>query len=89
MIDAVSLSFRYSAGYTGAPTKKAPTASVVLLDLATKKVLKVVGTTGPLGNYSFDHFTTYSPPQTISASGLNVADDKTVVLALQVSRLCV
>jgi hypothetical protein len=86
-IDSVSLSFRYAAGYTpgAGKTVKAATVSAVLLDMATGKVLKTIGTTPPLGNYSFDHFTTYSPPQYINATGLGVPNDTPVILALQIS----
>ena len=80
------MSFRYVAGYTPAPgqKKKAPVIKLVLLDMATSAVLKTVFTSEPLGNYSYDHFTQYSPPVEVKATAIGVPNDKTVILAMQV-----
>lgn len=62
-LDSLSMSFRYTAGYyTTDPSKKASVVSVEILDMKTKAVLKTLWTSQPLGNYSWDHFTTESPP---------------------------
>lgn len=86
-IDSVSMSFRYLAGYTPAPntSKAAATVRVLLLDGASGTVLKELLSTPPLGNYSWDHFTQYSPPINVSATGLDLANDAPVVLALEVT----
>jgi alpha-galactosidase len=86
-ISTLSMSFRYVAGYTPAPgqTKKAPVVKVVLLDMASSAVLKTVFTSEPLGNYSYDHFTQYSPPIEVKATAIDVPNDKAVIVALQVN----
>jgi hypothetical protein len=67
-ISTLSMSFRYVAGYTPAPgqIKKPAVVKVVLLDMKSSAVLKTVFTSVPLGNYSYDHFTQYSPPIEVS-----------------------
>ena len=87
VIDTVSLSFRYSAGYTpptGA-TKAAPVVRVVLIDRDTQVVIKTILTTPPLGAFSWDHFTGYSPYIPLHVTGLNVPNDSPVAIALQVT----
>jgi hypothetical protein len=83
---AVHMSFRYVAGYTPGPgqTKKAPVVKLLVLDLATSKVLATAWTSSPLGNYSYDHFTSYSPPVVVAATGLAVPTDTPVILALEI-----
>ena len=85
-IATLSMSFRYVAGYTPAAgqSKKAPVVKVVLLDMESSAVLKTVFTSQPLGAYSYDHFTQYSPPVEVKATGIGVPNSKKVVLALQV-----
>ena len=41
-------------------------------------------TSPPLGNYSFDHFTGYSPPIAVEATGLGVSNEAPIILAMQV-----
>ena len=62
-ISTLSMTFRYIAGYSPAPgqTKEPAVVKVVLLDMASSAVLKTVFASAPLGNYSYDHFTQYSP----------------------------
>lgn len=86
-IDSVSLSFRYLAGYTPHEnqTKVAATANLLLLDAATQKPLLALPPTTPLGDYSWDHFSGYSPPVEINATGLDLPNDEPVMLALQVT----
>ena len=86
-IDTVSLSFRYAAGYTPAAgqTKKAAAVSVVLISRDSRKVLKTLATTPPLGAFSWDVWTSYSPPITVHASDVGVPNDAVVSIALQVS----
>ena len=67
-ITKLAMSFRYIAGYSPDPAHppkvapKAATISVVLADAKTGKELATVYTSPPLGDYSFDHYTGYSPP---------------------------
>ena len=87
VIDQVDLSFRYLAGYTPAKgsTKKAATARVVLMERDSKKVLKALLTTPPLGEYSWDVFKGYGPRIEVHAKGVNVPNDVPVTIALQVT----
>jgi len=75
------------AGYTPAPgkTNKAPVVTVQVLDMAKGTVLKTLFTSEPLGAYSYDNFTGYSPPIEINAQNLNIPNDVPVVVALQVA----
>ena len=82
-IDSVSLSFRYTAGYTGSGSPA--TVVLQLLDLESRAVLKTLAASPPLGNYSYDHFTGYSPPVALQATGVGVPNSKPVILALQVT----
>lgn len=87
VIDKISLSFRYVAGYTPAAgqTKVAPTIDVVLVNASSQsQVLRTLLKTGPLGNYSWDHFTGYSPPILVNAVGLNLDNTAAVLLGLDV-----
>ena len=86
-IAGLSMQFRYSAGYTpGAGEQKtAPVVEVQILDMATSAVLATVFTSPPLGNYSYDHFTQYSPPVVVQAAGLHIPTDKPVIIALSVA----
>ena len=85
-IDSVSLSFRYAAGYTPSAnqSKKAPVVSVVVLDRDSRGVLATLLTTPPLGEYSWDEWAAYSPPVSTHASGLELANDKPVLVGLLV-----
>jgi len=47
--------------------------------------LRTLLTTGPLTNYSYGHFTTYSPPIAVNATNLRVPNDGLVHLVLQVA----
>ena len=88
-IDAVSLTFRYVAGYTPPPgqNKTGPTVTLALLDPDTDAVLKRVASVGNLSAYSYDNFKGYSPPIPLSGSGLDVPDSKPVVVALLVDNV--
>ena len=72
--------------YTPAPntTKAAATARVLLLDATSGKVLKVLLSTPPLGNYSWDDFKEYSPPIAVHATGLDLPNESPIVLAIEV-----
>merc|ERR1711957_771551 len=78
-IDAVSMSFRYQTGFTGAD-KKAPIVRLLLLD-ADNKELKTVAQTDELREYDGKH----SPPIFLNATGLDVANDDEVFLAIEVT----
>lgn len=85
-VAAVQLSFRYVAGYTPPAGRvvSAPTVALLLTDQAGA-TLATLATSTPLGNYSFDHFTGYSPPVTLAAHGLHVPNDQLLLLTLEVS----
>jgi len=63
-VTRVTLSFRYTTGYTPAPGAKAdaPVVTFGLLDVETGAMVSIFYTSPPLSNYSFDRFTGYSPP---------------------------
>jgi len=86
-LDSVSMSFRYTAGYTPSEgqTKQAPVVKVQILDLASGDVLKTVFTSQPLGDYSFDRFAGYSPRIEVNATDLDLSNDGPVILALEVT----
>ena len=86
-LSAISLQFRYTAGYTPAKgqTKLAPTVSVQLLDVKSKALVATLLTTPPLGEYSFDAFTGHSPPISLEVKGLEVPNDAPLVLALKIT----
>lgn len=86
-LKAVSLQFRYTAGYTPAAgqVKKASTVSVLLLNCRSKAVVATLLTTPPLGEYSYDHYTGHSPPIKIELDGLEVPNDEALVLALRIT----
>jgi len=86
-IDAISMSFRYLAGYTPSDptTVEASTVRLLVLDNATQKLLKALPSTEPLGNYSWDHFTGYSPPISMHYSDMDIPNDRPVALALEVT----
>jgi len=82
MLDSVSMSFRYLAGYSSGQT--ASTVDVLLVDAARQDVvLKTLLSTEPLGDYSFDHFVGYSPPISVNATGLGLANDSPVLLVME------
>lgn len=85
-LSAVSLQFRYTAGYTPAPgqTKLAPVVSVLLLDLKSKAVVATLLTTPPLGEFSWDNFKGHSPPIAVEARGLEVPNNATLILAFKI-----
>ena len=83
-VDSLSLSFRYAAGYTGAPTKKAPVVSVLLTDSSGATLAKIF-TSDPLGNYSFDSFKGYSRPIVAASSApLGVSNEGLVFVTLEI-----
>jgi len=86
LIDNVSVSFRYACGWEPkeGEVKKASTVRVLLVD-ADGKELKTLLTTQPLGDYSAGTFTQYSPPISVNATGLQLANDELVFVALEVT----
>jgi len=86
-VDSISLTFRYAAGYTPAQGEKkhAPTVRGVLLAGPSLQVVAELGTTAPLGNHSWDHFSGFSPPVHMEATGLGVPNDKPLLVALEVT----
>ena len=91
-LDAVSLSFRWAAGYTpraGTPPAqmpKPPVVTVVVIDAASGKPLGApLFTSAPLGNVSFDRFEGYAPPVVVRATGLALPNEKPLIVALQVA----
>ena len=84
-VTTLSFGFRFVAGYTS-PGKLGATASVHILDMATRKDL-----TGPLmqwknlSGYSFDHFKSYSPILSATVDTLQVSNSKPLLLAVKIS----
>ncbi len=88
VIDTVSMTFRYSVGYhipAGPDPGKDPMVRVYLADLASGRELQTLGATGPLGNYSYDRFKTFSPEIPIAASGLGLPNDQPVAIMMEVT----
>ena len=84
-ISSVHMSLRYCAGFTPPPGKVVPSSNIsVLLRGASGNTIASIYNSSSLGNYSFDHFTTYSPPITVSATGLHVPNSDLVFLVLEV-----
>jgi hypothetical protein len=86
-VDRVTMSFKYTAGYTpgaGQPAKLGSQLVLVLLDAATSKELQTVWTSEPLDKYSFDNYKGYSPLQKVDAKGFKVPNSALVLLALKV-----
>merc|ERR1712087_906269 len=78
-IASVELSLRYTAGYTPPAGKAVPAPRLtLLLTDAMGTMLATLYTSQPLGSYSYDHFSGYSPPVHMGASGLHIANDKIV-----------
>ena len=84
-ISSLSMHFRYSAGYTPSPGHPvlAPNVSVVLTD-AVGKTLAHAYSSPALGNFSFDHFKTYSPPLPVNATGLHIPNTKLIFVVMMV-----
>ena len=91
VLDAISVGFRWAAGYTpddGAPPKKASTVSLVVMDGNSYggRVVKTVQESPPLGNYSYDRFNGYSPLLKLGGSGLALDNkDTKLYVALRVT----
>ena len=86
VLDGVDFAFRYIAGYTPAKgqTKRASVVTAQLTDSAGQ-VLRTLGVTPPLGNYSYDRFVRFSPPVPIRADGLNLTHAGGVYLTLSIA----
>ena len=84
-LDAVSLAFRYIAGYTPSPGehKRASTVSVELID-AHGKLIRALWESPPLGNYSYDSFHGFSPLVLVETRGLGLNFNGTATIALKV-----
>ena len=84
LLTAVSFRFQYVAGYDPGPGKHAdaPTLRLVLVDALNATEVASLYSSPPLGNYSYDRFTGYSPPITVRASGLAVAWPRSLRLAI-------
>merc|ERR1712151_49838 len=78
---------RYLAGYTppDGQTKKAAVVKLQVRDFAKDTVLATLFTSEPLGEYSWDRFTTYSPLINISTTNLKIPNAVPVVIALEVT----
>ena len=81
LLSALSLSFRYIAGYTGGTHASTVTLSLVDADNGTA-VGDALWTSPPLANYSYDHYAGYSPPVAVNVTGLAVAWPRSMRLAL-------
>ena len=84
LLSSIAFSFQYVAGYTppAGASANASTLSVALVDALNRSVVEVVYTSPPLGDFSFDHFTGYSPPIAWQRTGLSIAWPRSLCLAL-------
>ena len=85
MLSAAHVCFTYVAGYGCGPSRKGPTVTLVVLDALDGSIVSEIWTSAPLTNYSFDHFTSESPPVCGGASGLALGHGRQVQLALRFS----
>ena len=81
------MQFRYEAGYTpeAGQTKQPATVRLLLTDVATEAEVRELWKSGPLGNYSYDQFTGYSPPIAVRATGLAQPNEAALMLTLEVT----
>ena len=81
------MQFRYEAGYTpeAGQTKQPATVRLLLTDVATEAEVRELWKSGPLGNYSYDQFTGYSPPIEVRATGLAQPNEAALMLTLEVT----
>ena len=86
-LDCISMQFRYEAGYTpeAGQTKQPATVRLLLTDVATEAEVRELWKSGPLGNYSYDQFTGYSPPIEVRATGLAQPNEAALMLTLEVT----
>ena len=86
-LDCISMKFRYEAGYTpeAGQTKQPATVRLLLTDVATEAEVRELWKSGPLGNYSYDQFTGYSPPIEVRATGLAQPNEAALMLTLEVT----
>jgi hypothetical protein len=87
-ITKVSMAFRYIAGYTPSPghPKNASVVSINLLDASNGKPVTAtpIWSSGPLGNYSYDNYKTYSPLQTVTVDNLKIPNSKALLFQVQI-----
>ena len=85
-LSAARVCFQYTSGYgcgPKAPGKLGASVTLSLLDVVDGTVVADVGTSAPLANYSFDAFTTESPPVCVGAAGLAVSHPRQLQLGLR------
>ena len=82
LLESVSVSFQYAAGYTGGANGS--TVSLVMLDAFNHSLVRTLWTSDQLSNYSYDNFKGYSPPITGGASGLALGWSHQMVVALRI-----
>jgi len=84
LLTEVNLSFQYVAGYTPPPDHptNGSTVSVGLVDAHNGAHVATLCTTPPLSNYSFDHFTSESPPVHCNATKLSIGWGRQMSVAL-------
>jgi len=86
VIASLSMSYRWIAGYSPAPGAQKDGAVVsVLLASSDGEPLATLYTSSPLTNYSYDQFTTYSPPELVHATAINLPNDQLVFIAIEVA----
>jgi len=86
LLTSARVCFQYVAGYgcgPQAPTKQGATLTLALLDAVNGSAVADVWTSDELKNYSYDVFTTESPPICGGASGLSIAYSRQLQLALR------
>jgi hypothetical protein len=83
-IAGISLTFRYVTGYNppSGQTYAGPTFALAFLDAQTQAVVATVYNSPVLDKYSFDDFTTYSPPINVNVGGLSISTESPLLAAL-------
>eukprot|EP00756_Hemistasia_phaeocysticola_P014971 Hpha_TRINITY_DN15377_c2_g13::TRINITY_DN15377_c2_g13_i1::g.88518::m.88518/K09955/K09955; uncharacterized protein len=76
-LSSVQFGFRYSAGYTppAGVQKNASVVTVQLVWAVNNSLISSIWTSSPLGNYSYDDFTRYSPVIEETITNIDVPND--------------
>eukprot|EP01004_Peranema_trichophorum_P003699 NODE_2671_length_1522_cov_45.386705_g2301_i0.p1 GENE.NODE_2671_length_1522_cov_45.386705_g2301_i0~~NODE_2671_length_1522_cov_45.386705_g2301_i0.p1 ORF type:complete len:472 (-),score=81.05 NODE_2671_length_1522_cov_45.386705_g2301_i0:105-1367(-) len=84
-ITSITFQYRYIAGYTPqvGQIKKASTLSFVVLKSDLQTPISTLYTSPPLGKYSYDNFTQYSPIYEIQLDNLNIPNQDPVFLSFR------
>lgn len=86
LLESVEFAFQYVAGYSPpeGQVKKGSIVSLVLLDAFNHSLIKKLWSSSELSNYSYDHFTSESPPIIATLKGLGIEWTRQMQLALAI-----